>query len=684
MNIASKLSVIQRVERAFEAQIVSPNMLRVSIEEPDYETFKPATQVLTRVGNCIFATQQDPQVKFSLFHPGGREFRVVERENKTDKKLALEIWTMGQLEKRKWVGKAFGPEVYTGGIFGSPRWSQDMSKVIFIAEKKKPEFNNYWSEEQSEQKDGPELKFKRGLGPGGNDFGEMLLTKTDPTLCVYDLAKNQIDVVKQSMFGEGDIFPCHPTFAPDGSIVCAAFDLRQSGRVGLIACLNRNTKLYHLKDMESPAVSLTDDYFFAMVPRFSPDGKSLVFFTHKEPFLGHSTAFSLSHMAWPVSTGSTPITTLADDIFYGFHDDMAKSEFLNDSTMAVQTAALNALKVALVSLDGDVTAVEDPTGTVGSNTLLNVGKDTLIISRSDFRSLTSLWTYTVSQKKWEEEPLRPSPQDRVENAAEILQMLKDVEVHDVALANGAAAMLLLPKNDAPVPLILKLHGGPHSHALNAFSAETALFLSMGFAVLIPNYRGSIGATKSFCDELIGYIGDKDVDDCEQLTLRALADFSTRLSGKVVSYGGSHGGFLTGWLLGRNVVPLVGGVLWNPVTNLVAQLSGCEIPEWVTAEALKTGTRRAFDEGDIQKMWEKSPISVAHKVKVPVLMVLGGDDRRVPPYNGREFVQALSGLDRSQISQLEFPDQGHALKGKEANCYAVVNICEWIANRFSEK
>jgi len=113
------------------------------------------------------------------------------------------------------------------------------------------------------------------------------------------------------------------------------------------------------------------------------------------------------------------------------------------------------------------------------------------------------------------------------------------------------------------------------------------------------------------------------------------------------------------------------------------MGSTEIPEWCTAEALGVRGRRTFTDEDIRRLWDRSPISKAHEVVAPVLMVLGASDRRVPPINGREYVQALSRLEHSQISVLEFPNEGHGLKGNEAQFYAVVQICEWIAERFEE-
>ena len=144
------------------------------------------------------------------------------------------------------------------------------------------------------------------------------------------------------------------------------------------------------------------------------------------------------------------------------------------------------------------------------------------------------------------------------------------------------------------------------------------------------------------------------------------------------WGGSHGGFLTAWLLGHPAHSSLYacGVLWNPVVDLPAMLGTTDIPEWVVAEALGDVTlrwpltaaqmarvrgdrsfrwcpsARFTDDGghfsrDFAQVYERSPITVVDRVRVPALVLLGACDLRVPPSQGRAWVaarQELGGVD----------------------------------------
>ena len=95
----------------------------------------------------------------------------------------------------------------------------------------------------------------------------------------------------------------------------------------------------------------------------------------------------------------------------------------------------------------------------------------------------------------------------------------------ISLENGAEAMFYRPGDldeTKKHPMLVLLHGGPFSDApFHAFSAEKARFLLQGYCLLIVNYRGSIGYGEDFLNTLLGTIGVYDVQDCGELTRKAL-------------------------------------------------------------------------------------------------------------------------------------------------------------------
>ena len=71
-----------------------------------------------------------------------------------------------------------------------------------------------------------------------------------------------------------------------------------------------------------------------------------------------------------------------------------------------------------------------------------------------------------------------------------------------------------PKSDS-CPLILWPHGGPHAVTLKDFKNDLVFWLKLGFGILLPNYRGSLGNGQKGVFALTKHSGDFDVKDCYQ-------------------------------------------------------------------------------------------------------------------------------------------------------------------------
>ena len=115
------------------------------------------------------------------------------------------------------------------------------------------------------------------------------------------------------------------------------------------------------------------------------------------------------------------------------------------------------------------------------------------------------------------------------------------------------------------------------------------------------------------NSLLGNIGINDVEDCGELTKLALEKFKHVLDEKkVAAYGGSHGGFLSAWLIGHPKYKDLwsAACLRNPVLDMNYMRSATDIPDWIEAcvlnRELELGKATAED---VLKIHERSPISV---------------------------------------------------------------------------
>jgi acylaminoacyl-peptidase len=211
------------------------------------------------------------------------------------------------------------------------------------------------------------------------------------------------------------------------------------------------------------------------------------------------------------------------------------------------------------------------------------------------------------------------------------------------------------------------------------------FLVQGYSLLILNFSGSTGYGEDFLNSLLGNIGELDVQDCGKLIKLAIEKHSEKVDpSKVAVYGGSHGGFMTGWLIGHPEFKDLfrAAVLWNPVINMSYMYSSTDIPDWILACCLNKDWSYRVTSEDNKVFFDKSPISVVHNVKTPSLILIGGSDKRVPPHQGFQYHHMLK--DMSVPTKLyHYPEDGHAIGGTEPGLDATMNIFFWFDQEFNK-
>lgn len=241
------------------------------------------------------------------------------------------------------------------------------------------------------------------------------------------------------------------------------------------------------------------------------------------------------------------------------------------------------------------------------------------------------------------------------------------------------SIFLKPRSVLPedrLPLVVYPHGGPHSVFVSEWMLFPAVLCKMGFAVQLVNYRGSLGFGQHSVMSLLGKVGDQDVKDMQTAVLQVLKTEPIDPH-KVVLCGGSHGGFLSCHLIGQYPEFYKSCIVRNPVINIPAMAGSTDIPDWCLVESGLTFSYEALPEatqwGD---MLNKSPIIYVSKVKTPVLLMLGAEDRRVPNTQGLEYYKALR-AHGVEARLLWYPGNNHALSKVDAESDGFMNIALWI-------
>ena len=215
--------------------------------------------------------------------------------------------------------------------------------------------------------------------------------------------------------------------------------------------------------------------------------------------------------------------------------------------------------------------------------------------------------------------------------------------------------LLKPAGVAPQPLVMEVHGGPvwlyRPLYLGAGGTRLAL-LRRGYALFLPNPRGSSGRGQEFASKVFGDMGGADTHDylsgIDDLVSRGVAD-PKRLG----VMGGSYGGFMSAWLVTQDsrfaaAVPIA------PVTNWVSEHLTCHIPHFCEQFLDDSMTNPGG------KYHTRSPIMYASQVRTPTLIVCGALDRNTPPGQALEFHHALK-LHGVESVLATYPQEGHGVR-----------------------
>jgi dipeptidyl aminopeptidase/acylaminoacyl peptidase len=204
----------------------------------------------------------------------------------------------------------------------------------------------------------------------------------------------------------------------------------------------------------------------------------------------------------------------------------------------------------------------------------------------------------------------------------------------------------------PYPLILDIHGGPHTAYGYTFLHEAQWMAAKGYVVLYPNPRGSTAYGQEFGNVIQYHYPGDDFKDLmagvDELVRRGWAD--PRRLGVT---GGSGGGLLTDWTITQT----------DRFAAAVSQRSIADWAGWWYTADFTLFTPRWFRGApfeDPQDFTARSPITYIKNVRTPLMLIEGEADYRTPPSSGGEVMfRALKYL-RRPVVMVRFPGESHEL------------------------
>lgn len=221
--------------------------------------------------------------------------------------------------------------------------------------------------------------------------------------------------------------------------------------------------------------------------------------------------------------------------------------------------------------------------------------------------------------------------------------------------------------------VVQVHGGPHTNYGYGFNFEFQLLASRGYAVIFGNPRGSSSYGFTFATAMLGEYGSVDADD-----VMAIAEAGAKRLGRAKAplhlTGGSYGGFMTNWLVGRTN-RFRSAVTQRSICNWTSMYGTSDIGPYFVERQLN-----GVPWGDADALWRQSPIRYADEVRTPLLIVHSEQDHRCPIEQAEQLFSVLKRIGKAPTEFLRFPDEGHELSrsGRPDRRLARLNaIVDWF-------
>jgi dipeptidyl aminopeptidase/acylaminoacyl peptidase len=204
------------------------------------------------------------------------------------------------------------------------------------------------------------------------------------------------------------------------------------------------------------------------------------------------------------------------------------------------------------------------------------------------------------------------------------------------------------------PVVLYLHGGPEDQERPAFAPQHQALTAAGLTVFAPNIRGSSGFGREFvhADDLHGRY---DAFDDVLTAAQHLVDTGIADPSRIAVTGRSYGGYLTLASLAFSPGVFAAGVDVCGMSDLVTFYRDSE--PWIAAPAV---TKYGHPERDRALLEDISPLRLADRIDVPLLVVHGEHDTNVPIGEAHQIVLALRELGR-EVQYLELAGEGHVYR-----------------------
>ncbi len=257
----------------------------------------------------------------------------------------------------------------------------------------------------------------------------------------------------------------------------------------------------------------------------------------------------------------------------------------------------------------------------------------------------------------------------------------ETSVHHWKGAGGLEmqGLLIKPVGFVPgrkYPLVMWVHGGPTGVSADRYYASfgwNQLLANAGYAVFLPNYRGSVGWGLEFAESNFGDMGGRDFEDMllgiDSLIAGGIAD-----PDRLAITGWSYGGFTAAWAVSQTN-RFRAAVMGAGIAHWLSFHGRSSLADW---DAIHYGESAYAPAGLFQKF---SPLSYYENLQTPTLILHGADDGDVPVEQSYLFYRALK--DKKVPAELiVYPREEHAIRERAHLVDMAKRVLAWLERYLS--
>jgi dipeptidyl aminopeptidase/acylaminoacyl peptidase len=458
----------------------------------------------------------------------------------------------------------------------------------------------------------------------------------------------------------------NPIWAKDGKSLFFSANLHEKHEFDPL-----NSEIYHLNLNSGEIKALTSRFGPDAEPILSPDGKRIAYTGFDDSFQGYRT----THL-YIMNVDGSGIKNLTAEL----DRDAANPQWEgNGQGIYFQYDELGDSKVGHITLTGKFRTVVKGLGgmdlgrpyNIGTFTVSNNNRIAFTLGGAEHPADLAVWNVGSTTR------ITALNED-------VFSFRKIGKTEEIWWESGfdgrrIQGWIVTPPDFDPTkkyPMILEIHGGPFAMYGPSFAYEIQAYAAAGYVVLYTNPRGSTGYGQEFGNLIHHDYPNHDYDDLISGVDALIAKGYIDPENLFVT-GGSGGGVLTAWIVGKTT-RFKAAVVAKPLINWTSFVLHADGPAFYAKYWLG---KMPWE--DQENYWRRSPLSLVGNVKTPTMLLTGEQDFRTPISESEQYYAALK-LVGVETAMVRIPNASHGLVNRPSMLMSkTASILSWF-NHYRDK